>query len=153
MENIIIGFAIGAVLMLIILIIQITKNRGRAKAHQSEISRLKAMLSDRMDLESEGLSKLKEELAELKQQNENMRITIQSHTQKPGRKEVARLQVYQQAVDRLSVSAPGFSAAWQAALKESEGEYEQTLIGLRPFIRKVIPLKNSKVAAPKELED
>jgi ribosomal protein L29 len=153
MENIIIGFAIGAVLMLIILIIQITKNRGRVKAHQAEITRLKAMLSDRMDLESEGLSKLKEELAEVKQQNENMRITIQSHAQKPGRKEVARLQVYQQAVDRLAVSAPGFSAAWQAALKESEGEYDQTLIGLKPFIKKVIPLKNSKVTSPKELEE
>lgn len=146
MENIIIGFAIGAVLMLIILIIQVTKYRGHAKAHQAEISRLKAMLSDRMDLESEGLSRLKEELAELKLQNENMRISIQTHAQKPGRKEVARLQVYQQAVDRLSVSAPGFSAAWLAALKESEGEYEQTLIGIKPFIKKVIPLKNSKTS-------
>ena len=46
MENIIIGFAIGAVLMLIILIIQITKNRGRIKPPSGEISRLKAMLSD-----------------------------------------------------------------------------------------------------------
>lgn len=144
MKNILIGFAIGAGLMLIILIIQAFKNKARSKAHKEEIARLKAMLTDRMDLESEGLSKLKKEVDELKQQNENMRISLQTFAQKPGRKEVARLQVFQQAVDRLTVNAPGFGAAWQVALKESEGEYEQTLLGVKPFLRKVIPLKNSK---------
>ncbi len=56
---------------------------------------------------------------------------------------MARLQVYQQAADRLTINAPGFGAAWQAALKDSEAEFEKSFYGVQPFIKKVIPLKNS----------
>jgi hypothetical protein len=82
-------------------------------------------------------------VAELKMQNENLRISLRTYAQKPGRKEIARLQVYQQAADRLTINSPGFGAAWQAALKESEDEFEKTFYGVQPFIRRVIPLKNS----------
>lgn len=143
MENIIIGVAIGFIPMLVILIIQYTKHATKAKEHKQEIARLKSMLTDRMDLESEGLTKLKAEIAELKTQNENLRISLRTFSQKPGRKEVARLHVYQQAADRLTINSPGFGAAWQAALKESEDEFEKSFYGVQPFIRRVIPLKNS----------
>lgn len=143
MENIIIGVAIGFIPMLVILIIQYTKHTTKAKEHKQEIARLKSMLTDRMDLESEGLTKLKAEIAELKTQNENLRISLRTFSQKPGRKEVARLHVYQQAADRLTINSPGFGAAWQAALKESEDEFEKSFYGVQPFIRRVIPLKNS----------
>ena len=46
--------------------------------------------------------------------------------QKEHAKEIARIQVYQKAVDRLKVNRTGFGAAWQAALKESEDEFEKT---------------------------
>ncbi|MFA7671574.1 MAG: hypothetical protein WCY53_04870 [Sphaerochaetaceae bacterium] len=143
MKNIAIGVLIGFIPMLTILIIQLVKKSKQAKEHKQEIARLKAMLTDRMDLESEGLGKLKGELDELKAKNENLRISLQSYSQKPNRKELARLQVYQQAVDRLIINSPGFGAAWQAALKESEQEFEKTFFGLHPFIKKVIPLKES----------
>jgi ribosomal protein L29 len=143
MENIIIGVAIGFTPMLVILIVQSAKHAAKVKEHRQEIARLKSMLTDRMDLESEGLTKLKEEVAELKMQNENLRISLRTYSQKPGRKEIARLQVYQQAADRLTINSPGFGAAWQAALKESEDEFEKTFYGVQPFIRRVIPLKNS----------
>jgi hypothetical protein len=143
MENIIIGVAIGFIPMLVILIVQYTKHSAKTKEHRQEVTRLKSMLTDRMDLESEGLTKLKVEIAELKTQNENLRISLRTYSQKPGRKEIARLQVYQQAADRLTINSPGFGAAWQAALKESEDEFEKTFYGVQPFIRRVIPLKNS----------
>jgi hypothetical protein len=153
MENILIGIAIGLAPMLVILIVQYSKYKVKEKEHAKEIGRLKGMLSDRMDLESEGLNKLKQENEELKKQNENLRISLNTYSQKPGRKEIARLQVYQKAVDRLTINSPGFGAAWQAALKESEDEFEKTYIGVQPFIRRLIPLKNSEANVVKLVED
>lgn len=143
MKNILIGVAIGFVPMLVFLIIEYTKRVAKIKEHKEEVNRLKAMLTDRMDLESEGLGKLKSEIDELKTQNENLRISLRTYSQKPGRKEVSRLHVYQQAADRLTINSPGFGAAWQAALKESEQEFEKTFFGIQPFVRRVIPLKGS----------
>jgi hypothetical protein len=143
MENIIIGVAIGFVPMLVLLIVQYSKHAANTRVHKQEIARLKSMVADRMDLESEGLSRLREEINDLKSQNENLRISLRAYSQKPGRKEVARLHVYQQAADRLTINSPGFGAAWQAALKESEDEFEKTFYGIQPFIRRVIPLKSS----------
>ncbi|MFA5570263.1 MAG: hypothetical protein ACOX0W_08490 [Sphaerochaetaceae bacterium] len=143
MKQVIIGVAIGLVPMLVLLIIQYVKHSTKVKEHKAEISRLKAMVTDRMDLESEGLSKLRDEVKDLKAENENMRITIHTYSQKPGRKEIARLQVYQQAADKLTINSPGFGAAWQSALKESEEELQKTFTGLQPFIKKIIPLKSA----------
>ena len=143
MQDILIGVAIGFTPMLVLLIIQLTKTSQKQKEHALQVSKLKAMLTDRMDLESDGISKLKEDINELKTQNENLRISLRTYSQKPGRKEMARLQVYQQAADRLTINAPGFGAAWQAALKDSEAEFEKSFYGVQPFIKRVIPLKNS----------
>jgi hypothetical protein len=60
--------------------------------------------------------------------------------------------VYQQAADRLTINSPGFGAAWQAALKESEDEFEKTFYGIQPFIRRVIPLKSSDANVVGRLE-
>ncbi|HCG63484.1 MAG: hypothetical protein CVV48_16895 [Spirochaetae bacterium HGW-Spirochaetae-4] len=152
MENIIIGVAIGFIPMLVVLIVQYSKHATKAKEHKQEIARLRSMLTDRMDLESDGLSKLKGEIADLKAQNENLRISLRTYAQKPGRKEVSRLHVYQQAADRLTINSPGFGAAWQAALKESEDEFEKTFYGIQPFIRRVIPLKSSDANVVGRLE-
>ena len=110
------------------------------------------MLTDRMEIESEGVSRLKAENEKLKKENENLRISIQTYAQKPGRKELQRLQVYQTAVDRLIINSPGFGAAWQAALKDSESEFEKTYIGVQPFIRRLIPMKTD-AAVIKEIEE
>ena len=96
-----------------------------------------------MEIESEGIEKLKKNNEELKTQNENLRISLQTMSQKPGRKEMERLQVYQKAVDRLTINSPGFGPAWQAALKESEEEFSKTYSGVLPFIRRVIPGKTN----------
>ena len=96
--------------------------------------------------------RLKSENEKLKKENENLRISIQTYSQKPGRKELQRLQVYQTAVDRLIINSPGFGAAWQAALKDSEIEFEKTYIGVQPFIKKLIPMKTD-AAVIKEIDE
>ena len=114
MKNFAIGLGIGLVVAIIVLIIMAIKRSGDKKAATKEQERLKMMLADRMDLESDGLLKIRSENEELKKQNENLRITVNTYSQKPGRKEIARLNVYQTSVDRLNINTPGFGAAWQA---------------------------------------
>ena len=141
MENVLYGLCGGLVVAVVIFIVMSIRMRALKAACDKESARLKQMLTDRMELESEGLTKLKKENEELKKANENLRISIQTYAQKPGRKELQRLTVYQTAVDRLILNSPGFGAAWQAALKESESEFEKTYVGVQAFIRKMIPTR------------
>ena len=104
-----------------------------------EIQKYKNMLSDRMELEAEGLKKVKDENEELKKVNENLRVSLMALRDKPGRKEMQRLQVLQKAADRLTLNSPGFGPVWQAALKESEEEFQKVYSGFIPFIKRHIP--------------
>lgn len=143
MEQILIGLGIGLVIAIIVYIWQLTTRHDIERKNKNEIARLKGLLADRMDLESEGITKLKKENEELKSANENLRITNAALSQKPGRAEVQRLQIYQQAVDRLVINSPGFGAAWQSALKESEEEFAKTYNGTQAFWKKVLPGKTN----------
>ena len=143
MKEILIGLGIGLVIALIVYIWQKIGKNDIEKKSKAEIARLKGMLADRMDIESEGLNKLKAENEELKKANENLRITNANLMQKPGRAEVNRLHIYQQAVDRLVINSPGFGAAWQSALKESEDEFAKTYTGTQAFWKKVLPGKTN----------
>lgn len=152
MEQLLIGLGSGllvALIVFMIMTIKISNVKANAKA---ESNKLKSILTDRMEIESEGVSRLKSENEKLKKENENLRISIQTYSQKPGRKELQRLQVYQTAVDRLIINSPGFGAAWQAALKDSEAEFEKTYIGVQPFIRKLIPMKTDATVI-KEIDE
>lgn len=141
MQQFLIGLGIGAVLAVVILIAMAANNHKKELQYEKEILKLKNILTDRMDIESEGVNKLKKDLETIKKENENLRITVSTYSQKPGRREIARLHVYQLAADRLTLNSPGFGAAWQASLKESEEEFEKTFRGINPFLRKIIPIK------------
>lgn len=143
MKEALIGLGIGLVIALFVYIWQKIGKSEIEKKSKAEIARLKGMLADRMDIESEGLNKLKAENEELKKANENLRITNANLMQKPGRAEVNRLHIYQQAVDRLVINSPGFGAAWQSALKESEEEFAKTYTGAQAFWKKVLPGKTN----------
>lgn len=152
MQNFLIGLGIGVVLAIVLVVVMSVKRHKEMLAAKQESERLKRMLTDRMDLESDGLFKLKDQNEELKKQNENLRISLNTYAQRPGRKEVARLHVYQLAVDRLTINSPGFGAAWQAALKESEDEFQKTYVGVQPFIRRLIPIKTDAAVLPRTVD-
>lgn len=152
MQNFLIGLGVGVVLAIVLVVAMSVKRHKEILASTKETERLKRMLTDRMDLESDGLAKLKEQIEDLKKQNENLRITVNTYAQKPGRKEVSRLHVYQLAVDRLTINSPGFGAAWQAALKESEAEFQKTYVGVQPFIKRLIPIKTDAGVLPQMIE-
>jgi len=47
------------------------------------------------------------------------------------------------AVRLMREQAPGFASAWEMALRQAEGEYEEASGGLRKLVRKVIALPNA----------
>lgn len=143
MDKLLIGLGIGLVIAIIVYIWQSISKNDIEKRSKNEIARLKGLLADRMDIESEGVTKLKNENAELKKANENLRVTNAALAQKPGRSEIQRLQVYQKAVDRLIINSPGFGAAWQSALKESEDEFEKIYSGTQAFWKKILPTRTN----------
>lgn len=154
MKEFLIGLGIGVVIAVIVLIWQSIKRSTGEKQYKEEISKLKGMLADRMEIESEGVKKLKAENEELRKANENLRITNANLMQKPGRAEVSRLHIYQLAVDRLVINSPGFGAAWQSALKESEDEFAKTYTGTQAFWKKILPGKtNAKLISSSEVVD
>ncbi|MCH3907049.1 MAG: hypothetical protein LKE39_06070 [Sphaerochaeta sp.] len=152
MKEFLIGLGLGGLLTLVVAIAMSISNHRKMLVVKAEKDKYKQMVTDRMDIEAEGLSKLKAENESLKKANENLRITVNTYSQKPGRKEISRLQVYQLAVDRLTINSPGFGAAWQAALKESEDEFQKTYVGVQPFIRRLIPMKTDAAVLPEKVE-
>ncbi len=153
-RDLLIGLGIGLIIAFVTYIWQKLGKNEMEKKNKAEIAKLKSMLADRMDIESEGLKKIKDENEQLKKMNENLRVTNAALMQKPGRAEVQRLQVYQKAVDRLVINSPGFGAAWQSALKESEEEFENTYNGTQAFWKKILPGKtNAKLIQSSEVVD
>ncbi|NQT59659.1 MAG: hypothetical protein HQ557_11820 [Bacteroidetes bacterium] len=137
MEPFLIGLGAG----LIFFIIAIINNLRIRRKHKKEVLRIKSIVTQKMDIESDSFSRMREEIDNLKKQNENLRISVRTLSQKPNRREVAKLQVYQRAIEIMSLRAPGFAPAWQTALSESEKEYDKIFTGLEPFVRKVVPSK------------
>lgn len=146
MNEMLVGLIIGLCVAFAILCVSVVKTSQIRKAGNKEVERLKKMLTDRMELESEGVGKLKSQVEELKKENENLRVSLKTLSQKPGRREIQRLEVMQTAAERLTMNSPGFAPVWQAALKESEEEFKKTFLGLNPFLRRSLSVKSQDVS-------
>jgi hypothetical protein len=132
MELFLIGLGIGLVPFVISLIVN-ARNKNR---HKKEMQKIRQMVTQKMDLESESLSQMKSEIQTLKAQNENLRVSLRSMSQKATRKEMTRLQIYERGIEIMSLKAPGFAPAWQTALQESEEEFDKIFFGFKPFTRR-----------------
>ena len=128
--SVIIGVAIGWILFYI-------KHFFAMRKCKKEIEEYKGHLNRQMQITQEGSKALMEEMEKLKRENENLRITVKTLGQKPGRSELRLLNVYDSALRKMMLKAPGFSSAWEMALQEAEREYEENEKGLRTVIKKV----------------
>ena len=155
MQQFFIGLGIGiAIAAVVALYFSVRVGKVR-KEKEAEVQKYKTMLSDRMELESDGLRKVKVENEELRKANENLRVSLLVMREKPGRKEVQKLQIMQKAVDRLTLNSPGFATAWQVAMHDSEEEFQRMYSGIVPFIKRHIAGKSEAqlVEAPDGEED
>ena len=117
--------------------LQFIKSRFEVSAYKKEIKEYKEHLNRQMKITNEGSKNLEGELASLKKENENLRISVQTLGQKPGRAEVRLLNIYDGALRKMMMRAPGFSSAWEMSLQESEREYEENEKGFKSIIKKV----------------
>jgi len=113
------------------------KSRFEVSGIRSELKEYQEHLHRQMKLTAEGSKNLEDELAQLKRNNENLRISVQTLGQKPGRAEIRLLNIYDGALRRMMLNAPGFSSAWEVALQEAEKEYEDNEKGFKSIINKV----------------
>ena len=113
------------------------KSRFEVRAIKNELKEYQEHLNRQMKLTAKGSRDLEKELEKLKQDNENLRISVQTLGQKPGRAEIRLLNIYDGALRRMMLKAPGFSSAWEVALQEAEKEYEENEKGFKSIIKKV----------------
>ena len=107
------------------------------RKHKKELVEYKDHLDRQMKITNTGSSALVLELETLKKEAENLRISVQTLNQKPGRAELRLLNIYDAALRKMMSQAPGFSTAWENSLQEAEREYEANESGLKSIVSKV----------------
>ncbi len=134
------GLALGIIFSIIIFI------RGflRRRELSAEVSRLRNHLHTKLEIDSGENERRKNEIESLKQERDNLRITVQSLNQKPGRKEIRQYYIYQTALDMMFEKAPGFAPAWQITLKEAERVFDDSEKGVVPLLKRLMPTNTSK---------
>jgi len=131
------GFIVGWFLSYI-------KSRFEIRVHKKELQEYKEHLNRQMKITSEGNKNLENEMYDLKKVNENLRATVQTLSNKPGRAEIRLLNIYDSTLRKMMHKAPGFSGAWEVSLQESEKDYEESEKGLKTVVRKVFGSTFSK---------
>ncbi|MFT7004712.1 MAG: hypothetical protein ACJAWW_002077 [Sulfurimonas sp.] len=113
------------------------KSRFEIRAYKKELKEYKEHLNRQMKITNEGSKNLEKDLERFKIENENLRISVKTLGQKPGRAELRLLNIYDGALRKMMLKAPGFSSAWEVALQEAEKEYEENEKGFKSIIKKV----------------
>lgn len=139
-------FAQGLMLGSVICIIVYVRGYLRRRELTKEIDRLRTHLHTKLEIDSADNERRKNELTSLRQERDNLRITVQSLNQKPGRKEIRQYFIYQTALDIMFEKAPGFAPAWQITLKEAEGLFEKSERGVVPLLKRLMPTTPDKQA-------
>ncbi len=136
------GLALGILFSIIIYFRGILRRREATK----EVNRLREHLHTKLEIDASENERRKQELDQLKQERDNLQITVQSLNHKPGRKEIRQYFVYQTALDIMFEKAPGFAPAWQITLKEAEQLFEKSERGVVPLLKRLMPTTPDKQA-------
>lgn len=134
------GLALGIIFCIIIYVRGFLRRRELAQ----EVSRLRNHLHTKLEIDSTENERRKGELETLKQERDNLRITVQSLNNKPGRKEIRQYYIYHTALDMMFEKAPGFAPAWQITLKEAEKIFEESERGVIPLLKRLMPTNADK---------
>ncbi|MCW1925258.1 hypothetical protein OKA05_22045 [Luteolibacter arcticus] len=106
---------------------------------ENELRELQGHLNTQLKINAQGNETLQRELEELRRQNENLRVSLASLQNKPGKAELRHAQITDSAVRLMREQAPGFAPAWEKALRQAETELEAGESGLKKLVRRVIP--------------
>lgn len=106
---------------------------------ENELRDLQKHLNTQLKINAEGNKKLEAEVETLREQNENLRVSMSTLQNKPGRSEVRQYQVMETAVRQMREQAPGFAPAWEKAVRQAEEEVQAGETGLKKLVRRVMP--------------
>jgi len=130
MISVLIGLVAGVILYSI-------KSFFAVRKYKKELEEYKGHLATQMKITQEGTKNITEEAEKLKKENENLRITVKTLGQKPGRNELRLLNVYDSALRKMMLKAPGFAQGWELSMQEAESEYEDNEVGIKTVIKRV----------------
>lgn len=95
-----------------------------------ELKRLKGHLSDKLEIEAEKMTSMKEDLDKLKKENENLRLKISSSNVKDDSHAMEReMEIFARAEKAMVLNAPGFAQAWEKAKEGALSEIEDEEAG------------------------
>ncbi len=140
------GLAVGLLIAAGIWIKGLFRSRGLNR----EITKLKESLYTKMQIDTKGHMSRENELEQLRKQNENLRISLKSLQQKPGRAEIRQLHVFDKAIHSMLAKAPGFAPTWEMVLRDAEDEIQQAETGISALVRKVFITQKS---LPRDTEE
>lgn len=121
-------------------------NYAKKSELKREVRKLREHLNTQMEITSKGNSSLKKETELLRQQNENLRVSIKEWQAKPGRNELRMLLIYDKAVRILNQTAPGFSPVWEKAVHDAEDDLVASESGVTALIRRAFrPFSNDRL--------
>jgi hypothetical protein len=130
------GLGIG---LLVALSTQFSKWRDKSTL-KGELDDLKKHLQTQLSINAKGYEEIQQELKRLKQENENLRATVGTLSNKPGRAELKTLQVWDKALRIMTITSPGFAPAWELAVAEAQKEIQETDTGVKALVRRVFPM-------------
>lgn len=113
------------------------EQKREIKRLNTELTDLNKHLGQQLKITASGNEALNAELASLREKNENLRVSIATLQQKPGKAEARLLQVYDRAVHLLLERAPGFAPAWESAIRDAEAHVADSESGLTKLVRRV----------------
>jgi len=150
MENTFFGILLMLAAFVLGWFLSYIKSRFEIRVYKKELAEFQDHLNRQMKITGQGHKNLEVDLEKLRKENENLRISVKTLGQKPGRAEVRLLNIYDGALRKMMLNAPGFSGAWEASLQEAEREYEENEKGFKSIIKKVFSPSIAHNTDPRE---
>ena len=126
------------------------KSLFKLRKYKREIKDLNGHLNRQMKIIDEGSKGLELELSQIKKKNENLNETINTLKQKPSRAELRLLNIYDIALQKMKLNAPGFFSAWESTFQDAEKEYDENETGFKAIKRKILSPNKSITSESKK---
>ncbi|GAB4380879.1 MAG: hypothetical protein Kow00121_38090 [Elainellaceae cyanobacterium] len=133
-------FGAGLGLGLLVTLLVWVGNWRTKSTLRKELEDLKKHLHIQMNINSKGYEELNKEVETLKKENENLRITVATLSNKPGRAELKTLHTWDKAIKLMTLKSPAFAPAWELAIAEAKRDVEETDSGVKALVRRVFPM-------------
>ncbi|MCF7832665.1 MAG: hypothetical protein K9N05_03685 [Candidatus Marinimicrobia bacterium] len=136
-SSLLVGLGIGVLLCIVIWIQGRIRMNMKIKSYVEENAQLKNHLNTQMNISAKGNQAVQNDLLDQRKTIDNLKSTISSLKEKPGRDKLHVLYVYDKAIHIMFEKHPGFATMWAGVLKEAETEIEKAETGILPLIKKV----------------